>query len=106
MRHFLEVINFVEPFEHGRRLSTRETVETDVVAAAFHVGRREGFRQHLLEKWNVFLHQLFLQILRAGGNDDAPVATEGRGNGGDEISERLSRAGTRLDDEMPLLLKR
>src|SRR5687767_11435115 len=47
---FLEIIDLVETLEHGRRLRTRETIEAEVVAAAFHVSRSKAFRQDALEE--------------------------------------------------------
>src|SRR5689334_9427562 len=106
LRDFFEVVDLVESFEHGRRLRTREAVETKIVAATLHVGRGERLRQDALEKWDVFLHQLFLKVLRSGRDDHATIPTERGRHCGNEIRERLPRAGARLDDEMPLFLER
>src|ERR1043165_1261856 len=64
----VEVIDLVEAFEYRRRLGARETIQAEVVAAALHVSGRERFREDALEKGNVFLHQLLLQIFSAGGD--------------------------------------
>ena len=87
-------------------MRAREPVQTKIIVTAFHVGRRERLGQDALEKRNVFLHQLFLQIFRAGGNDHATIAAKRRGNCGNEISERFASACSRLDDQMSLLFKR
>jgi hypothetical protein len=49
---------------------------------------------------------LFLQILRAGGDDDAAITAECSGNCRNEISERLAGACARLDYEVPFSLRK
>jgi hypothetical protein len=105
-RFLLEIIDLVESFQHRRRLRAVEAIETNVIAAAFHVRGRETFRQNALEKRNVFLHQLFLEVFRAGGDDHAPVAAESGSNRRHEIGEGLAGTGAGFDDEVSLLLKR
>src|ERR1043165_8910753 len=74
----VEVIDVFQPVEYGRGLRAREPVEAKVVVPALHVSGFEGFGQDALEKRNVFLHQLLLQVLGPGGNDHAPPSTERR----------------------------
>src|SRR5687768_567297 len=59
-----------------------------------------------MEKRDVFLHQLFLQVLCSSGDDDAAIATESSRDCGNEISERLTGPRSSLDDQVSLLFKR
>ena len=66
----------------------------------------KGLRQDALEKRNVLLHQLFLKVLCAGGNDYATASTKRSSNRGNEIGECFSGSCSRLDDQMSILFKR
>src|ERR1051325_732786 len=101
-----EVIDFIESFEHGRRLSACESVEAKIVAATLHVGRGKWFGQDALEKRNVLLHQLFLKVLRAGRNDDTAITAECSRNSGNEVGKRFSGARPGLDNEVSFFLER
>ncbi len=81
-------------------------MQTRIVVPSLHHRRAKLCRQRLLKKRNVFVHQLLLQVLGAGGDDDARAAAARRGDRGNEISERLAGPRSRFDDQMMLLLKR
>ena len=100
MTHLIEVINFIEAFEHRRTFRAPQPMKADVVVSSLHVSGFETLRQHALEKGNVFLHQLFLEILGAGGDDDATAPAECGGNRRNKISERLASARSRFNDQM------
>ncbi len=82
-----------------------DAVEAGVVAATFHIGGREFARQDLLQERDVLFHQLFLQVLGAGRDDDALLVGERGGDGGHEIGEGFTRAGAGLDHEVLFVLK-
>ena len=67
------------------------------VQLAFAVGKKR-----LLEKRNIFVEELFLQILGSGGNDHALA----RANHGHQVSQRLAGAGAGFDDQVTLLFQR
>ena len=100
MAHLIEVVNFIQAFEHRRTLRAPQAVKADVVVSSLHVSGFETFRQHALEKGNVFLHQLFLKVLRSGGNDDATATSYCSRNRGDKVSQRLACARSGFNNQM------
>ena len=70
-------------------------MQTQVVRAAFHVRGRERHAERVAKRGDVLEVDLFLEILRAGGNQDA-LAAENRGN---QIRERLAGAGSRFREQ-------
>ena len=56
----------------------------------------------MFEKRDILIEKLLLQILGAGGNDDALAGA----NHGQQIGQRLARAGASFDDQVPLLFER
>src|SRR5260370_32226815 len=56
----------------------------------------------LLQEWNIFEEELFLQVLSAGRDDDAFAAADYR----EQVSQGFSGAGSGLDDQMPALGQR
>jgi hypothetical protein len=72
-----------------------KAVEAEVVTPPLHICRREGNIERLTKDREVLEENLFLQRFRAGGNEDAMAAQ----NRGDEIGERLSGAGSGLDQQ-------
>ena len=59
-------------------------------------------KQSLLQKRNVLVEKLLLQILRPGRDDDALART----NHWQKVSECFSRTSARLDDQVALFFKR
>src|SRR6266513_986292 len=53
MGNLIEIINFIETFQHRRTFGPTQTIETDVVISPLHVSRSELLRQHALQKGNV-----------------------------------------------------
>ena len=52
----------------------------------------------LLEEWDVLEEELLLEVLGAGGDDDAAA----RQDGGHQVGQRLAGAGAGLGDEVLL----
>ena len=80
-------------------------MQTSIIVSPFHYRRPKLFRQHLLKKRKVFVHQLFLQILCSRRDHHASAAAACRCYSGHQIRERLARAGPRFDDQMMLLFE-
>src|SRR5262249_754430 len=72
-----------------------EAVQAEIVAAPLHAGRRERQPQRVAQDGQVLEKDLLLQVLRAG-RDEHALAAEDRGN---EIRERLARAGAGLREQ-------
>src|SRR5687767_10194800 len=106
MAHLIKVLYLIKAFQDRRTLRAPQATEADVVVSSLHVSGFETFRQHALEKRNVFLHQLFLEILGSSRDDDATTPAESGGNSGDKISECLACSCSRFDDQMFSILKR
>ena len=67
------------------------------IQLAFAIGKKR-----LLEKRNILVEELFLQILGAGRNDD-PLA---RSDDGHQISQSFARAGAGFHDQVTLFFQR
>ena len=80
-------------------------MQATVIASPLHHRRAKLFRQHLLKKRKVFVHQLLLQILRPGRDHHASAAAAGRRYCGHQIRERLARAGPSFDNQMMFLFE-
>ena len=66
-----------------------EAMQAEIVPAALHVGRGESDAERFAQNRQVLEIDLFLKVLRAGGNQDALPAEDG----GNEVGERLAGAG-------------
>jgi hypothetical protein len=55
------------------------------------------------EKRHVLEEELLLQVLGAGGDDDALLALARQAQRGQQIGQRLARAGACLDNQMALV---
>jgi len=60
----------------------------------------EGLPERFAQDWDVFEEDLFLKILRAGGNEDTLAAEDRR----DQIREGLPRACASFGDQRPAML--
>src|SRR5215470_4577066 len=100
--NLFEIVDLVHSVQDWGRLSSCQSIQTEIVDSAFHVSGGERFGQNALEKRNVFHHQLFLEILGASGNNYAAVPTQCGGDSGNKIGECLAGAGASFDDEVPL----
>src|SRR5207249_3534738 len=72
-----------------------EFVEAQVIGATLHVGGGERDAERLAQHGNILEKNLLLQILRAGRDEDALSAQDR----GDQIGERLARAGARFGQQ-------
>ena len=84
------------PRQNRLALRIVDLLPARVVAAALHVADLQRLVEMLLQEWNVFVEELFLQVLRAGGDHHA-LARKNRGN---QIGQRLARACSGIDNEM------
>jgi hypothetical protein len=104
--------DLVHLLELARRLEGGEPQPAEVVAPALHQGHSHVAAQGLGHEGNVFVHKLVLQVLGAGGDDDAlPRRDRGHeiGDGfagaGAGFREQNAAVGDRLrDGETKLLL--
>ena len=78
-----------------------ELVDAQIVRAPFHVGRGERDPERLAQRGNVLEVDLFLEVLRAGGDEHA-LAAENRGH---EIRERLAGAGAGFGEQDAAVLE-
>ena len=92
----LEVGDFFEAVEDGLLFGIVDFLAAGVVVAALHVADFERAREMFLQERNVLEEELLLQVLGAGGNDDALAGEDG----GDQIGERFAGAGAGFDDQM------
>ena len=95
VRYFFKVIHLIEAAEDRRVSRTMKPLQAKIVVAALHVGGSEFLGHDALEKRNVFLHQLFLQILGAGRDDHSATSAERRRHRRNQISKRLARSRCR-----------
>jgi hypothetical protein len=70
-------------------------VQAEVIAAPFHQRRLERDAERLLERGQILVEDLLLEVFRAGGHQHAMAAQ----NRGDEIRQRLARAGARFGEQ-------
>src|SRR5688572_21235729 len=80
-----------------------EAAERNVVAAAFDKNSAELFGYDGVEKRNVFLNELFLQIDSVGGDNDALFVLDDALDGRDEVGEGFAHAGAGFDQEAAAL---
>src|SRR6266550_5253683 len=100
------VLNLVEAARHWLIRQIVELFTTEIISAPFHVADAQlAFavrKQRMLEKGNVFIEELLLQILCSCGDDD-PFA---RANPRHQVSQRLASASAGFDNQMPLFPER
>ena len=70
-------------------------MQAQVVRAPLHAGRGERHAERIAQRRNVLEENLFLKVLRAGGDQD-PLPAEDRGN---QIRERLAGAGAGFGEQ-------
>jgi hypothetical protein len=94
------LLNFIKAVQNWLIRKVVQFLATEIVVASFHVADAKGAiavgEERLLKKWNIFVKQLLLQVLGAGGDDDAFARADRR----HKISERLSSTGSGLDDQV------
>ncbi len=97
----LEIRDLFQAAQHRLLLGVVDLLAAGVVGAALHVGRAQ-LSHVLLQKGDVLEVELLLQILGAGGDDDAFAGKDGR----DQVGQRLAGTGAGLDDQVLFLGQR
>ena len=96
------MLDLIQAAEDRRISKIVEFFSAKIIIAAFHVADAQlAFavrKQRMLEKGNVFIEELLLQILCSCGDDD-PFA---RANPRHQVSQRLASASAGFDNQMPL----
>lgn len=96
------VLDFVQAAQDRLIGQVVELLAAKIVVAAFHVADVQlGVavrKKCLLQKRDIFVEELFLQVLGARGYDDALTGA----NHGNQIGQRLACAGAGFHDEMAL----
>ena len=72
-----------------------ESMQAQVIRAALHARRGERHAERVAQRGDVLEVDLFLQVLRAGGDQHALAAE----NGGNQVGERLAGAGARFREQ-------
>src|SRR5688500_9713413 len=98
--------DLVYSVEHRLIVALVQAMDAGIIRTALHIRRREFLRQYLLKERDVLLHQLFLQVLCPGRDDDTFVGLEALVYCREQIRESLARARSGLDNEMCLFLER
>ena len=100
------VLDLLQAAEHGLIGQVVELLAAQIVVASLHVADFElAFavgKKRLLEKRDIFMEELFLQILGSGRNDDALAGANDR----HQVGQRLARAGAGFDDQVTLFFQR
>ena len=102
---FADDAKFADLFQSGEdrlALGVVDLLPAGVIVAALHVADLREAAKNCLEERDVLEKELLLQVLRAGGDDDALAGEERR----HQVGERLAGAGAGLDDQMPALGER
>ena len=88
------------PFSIGCVGQVVQLLAAKIIAAALHVADPQ-LAEVLLEEGNVFVEELLLQGLGAGGDDDALAGADHR----KQIRQRLAGAGAGFDDQVAAFLR-
>ena len=103
---FGEMIDLFQSAQHGIRREVVELPAAQIIAASLHVADVQLAlaigKKRLLEKRNIFVKELLLQVF-CTGRDDHPFAGA---NYRQQISERFASTGAGLDDQVALLFER
>jgi hypothetical protein len=98
----VELGDLLEAIEQRSGAQGVELVATEVVASALHVADLQR-AEDAFEEWDILEEELFLQIFRAGGDDDALLALAGEAEGRQEVGEGFAGASAGFDDEVALV---
>ena len=101
------LLDLLHAAQHGLIREVVQLLAAQIIIAALHVADRKARAgrstvQRLLQKRDVLVEKLLLQILRASRNDDALARTDH----GHQICQCLARARARFHDQMPLFFQR
>ncbi len=103
-----ELVDLIEAVEDGLAGEIVELFAAEIILPALHVAdleagsarRRTVAEERVLEERHVFEEELLLQVLGAGGDDDALAALDD----GQQVGEGFAGAGSGLDDEVALFV--
>ena len=104
----VELLDLFKAGEEWRVAKGVEFVPAEIVGAALHVADAEGavvVAEQRFKEGDVFEVELFLEVLGAGGDDDALALPAGEAERGQEIGESFASAGTGFDDEVALVVE-
>ena len=90
------------PVSTGVVLGVVDLLPAGVIVAPLHVADLQRPREVLLEERDVLEEELLLQVLGAGGDDDALAGEQRR----HQVGERLAGARAGLDDQVALVGER
>ncbi len=100
------VLDLLQAAEHGLIGKVIKLFAAQIVVAPLHVADVElAFavgEKRLLEKRDILMEELFLQILGSGRNDDSLAGA----NDGHQVGQSLARAGAGFDDQVTLFFQR
>ena len=100
------VLDLLQTAEHGLIGKVIQLLAAQIVVASLHVADLElAFavgEKRLLEKRDILMKELFLQILGSGRNDDSLAGA----NDGHQVGQRLARAGAGFNDQVTLFFQR
>ena len=77
-------------------------MKTQIVRSALHQRRAERNIQRLAKRGEILEENLFLEVLGAGGNEDALATEDGR----DQVRQRLPRSRAGFHDQVTLFFQR
>ena len=95
----VELLDVVEPGKDRVVAQGVELLLAKVVGAALHDGNAQRAEQRLEER-DVLERELLLQILGAGGDDDALAGFAREAQGGQQVGQGLARAGAGFHDKV------
>ena len=82
-----------------------EKPSAKIVTSPFANGGAQLKPKHIMERGNVLVHQLVLQVNRVGGDDDTPSVRRGPVGGRQQITEALARARAGFHQDMPAIIE-
>ena len=105
-RDFGEMIDLFQSAQHRIRREVVELLAAQIIAPSLHVADVQLAlsigEKRLLEKRNIFVEELFLQVFGAGRNDHPFAGANYR----QQIGERFASTGAGLDDQVAFLFER
>jgi len=91
--------------EGGLAFDAGQFPEAEVVGAPLHEDRPELDPGVALEKGDVFLDELFLEVDGVGGDDDPLLVADGPKDRRHQVGEGFAGAGAGLDDRHPVIVE-
>src|SRR5260370_6876817 len=94
------LLDFVQPAQHRLTSDVVKLLAAQIIIAPLHITNTQlpiaFLEKRLFEKWDVFMKELFLQILSSGRDNHALAAT----NHWHEVSQRFSSARACFDNQV------